>query len=284
MNKAKPKPPFFSISSQINPILLLLLIMLVIGILDNATGPEVEFGALYLIPVLLAATVSKRLGLIFSLISATQALIIDIHVGLTYSHLFFYVWHFFVNFGVFVLTAVLRSDLITANQQERIIARTDALTGLTNMRSFHEQAEAEIYRATRYDHPLTLAYIDIDNFKTVNDTLGHEEGDNLLRVVAKRMLQDARKTDLVARIGGDEFVVLLPETDQAAAKIVINQIHRNLNEEASKHAWPVTFSIGVLTCTGTPPRVGEMIKAADNLMYAVKHRGKNAVNYSVNAS
>jgi diguanylate cyclase (GGDEF)-like protein len=185
---------------------------------------------------------------------------------------------------VFVLTAVLRSDLITANQQERIIARTDALTGLTNMRSFHEQAEAEIYRATRYDHPLTLAYIDIDNFKTVNDTLGHEEGDNLLRVVAKRMLQDARKTDLVARIGGDEFVVLLPETDQAAAKIVINQIHRNLNEESSKHAWPVTFSIGVLTCTGTPPRVGEMIKAADNLMYAVKHRGKNAVNYSVNAS
>jgi diguanylate cyclase (GGDEF)-like protein len=106
-------------------------------------------------------------------------------------------------------------------------------------------------------------------------------GDDVLCTVVRQIKYLLRKTDFVARLGGDEFVLILPDTDQAGAQILISKIQISLLEEMQKNKWPVTFSIGVLTCINIPQTVNELIKQADDLMYSVKNNGKNSINYSI---
>jgi diguanylate cyclase (GGDEF)-like protein len=126
-------------------------------------------------------------------------------------------------------------------------------------------------------------YIDLDGFKTVNDQWGHKVGDQLLCVIVHGAKSHLRKTDFLARLGGDEFVVLLPETDQEAAKITVSKIQIALLDEMRLHNWPVTFSIGAMTCLDANLSTDELIIKADGLMYSVKKNGKNAVAYGVYA-
>ncbi len=168
-----------------------------------------------------------------------------------------------------------------AVEREMELARTDYLTGAANARHFYELVQGEIDRSSRYKRPFTIAYLDIDNFKTVNDLFGHSAGDKVLCTVVQCANSLLRKTDFVARLGGDEFVFLLTETGLEPARKTIANFHRNLLLEMQKNNWPVTFSIGVLTCNDTRQTVDELIKMADNLMYSVKNNSKNAVCYSV---
>jgi diguanylate cyclase (GGDEF)-like protein len=101
-----------------------------------------------------------------------------------------------------------------------------------------------------------------------------------LRTFVQYTQTSLRKTDIVARLGGDEFAILLPETGQAAAAAFFSRIQKGLLEEMQKDGWPVTFSIGVLTCLEAPRSIDEVIRLADDLMYSVKRDGKNAVTYS----
>lgn len=139
---------------------------------------------------------------------------------------------------------------------------------------------AEILRARRHGHPFTVIYIDLDNFKTVNDTLGHSVGNTLLRHVVDTLKGTVRATDLVARLGGDEFVILLPETDRDSAKVLVSKLREQLLDAMQSQGWPVTFSVGVLTCISSPANVDELIRAADAIMYEAKKTGKNAIRYS----
>jgi diguanylate cyclase (GGDEF)-like protein len=164
-------------------------------------------------------------------------------------------------------------------QREQIFARTDFLTGVLNARFFHELAQMEINRSARYQRPFTIVFIDVDNFKTINDTFGHTTGDTVLRTIAVNMEQQLRKTDIVARVGGDEFVVLLPETDSNTAPTVLTNLQRVLLDEMQENGWHVTFSIGALTVTGFQLSVDELLGRADQLMYVVKNGGKNNIHY-----
>ncbi|MCA1814852.1 MAG: GGDEF domain-containing protein [Acidobacteria bacterium] len=151
------------------------------------------------------------------------------------------------------------------------------MTGATNRRSFFEAAQIEINRARRHRHPFSVAYIDVDNFKWLNDRHGHAAGDALLRDAARAIKETVREVDMVARLGGDEFAVLLPETGEAAARAVVSRVRESLNEVAARGTSRVTFSIGVVTWT-TPPRTADMmIRQADAAMYEVKRTGKNRV-------
>jgi diguanylate cyclase (GGDEF)-like protein len=165
----------------------------------------------------------------------------------------------------------------------RELARSDYVTGAISIRYFYELAQIELKRAQRHQLPFTLAYIDLDNFKTVNDRLGHSTGDRVLRAVTDGISRQVRPADLVARLGGDEFALLLPETDGDAAKTVINKVHTCLVNEMLRNGWMVTFSVGVVTFNEVPKTVDEMVKMADNAMYSVKATGKNGVNYSIYA-
>jgi diguanylate cyclase (GGDEF)-like protein len=138
-----------------------------------------------------------------------------------------------------------------------------------------------LHRARRYPHPLTVVYMDLDNFKAVNDHFGHEVGDKLLRMITKIINRNIRSTDAVARLGGDEFALLLPETNGASAGRVIEKLHAQLLAAMKKNGWPVTFSIGVVTFLSQPESVDTMIKLVDDLMYAAKESGKNQIKYDV---
>ena len=183
--------------------------------------------------------------------------------------------------GMFLLIAYFATGFKKELEIEKNLSRTDPLTGLMNARCFYEVADIERGRAVRFNRPLTIAYIDIDNFKQVNDTYGHSVGDDFLCAVANVFKECVRNYDIVARLGGDEFAVIFPETSEATAKPAVERIQTQLSNEAHKRADFVTFSIGVVTYNQLAYTVNEIIKEADHSMYAVKKKGKNAINYKV---
>jgi diguanylate cyclase (GGDEF)-like protein len=253
-----------------------------IGILDYLTGYELAFSLFYLIPICLITWItSRRMGVIASLASASVWLTADILAGSSYSHPLILAWNTLIRLSYFVFTTLLLSSLRGALERERELAGTDYLTGAVNSRLFYELVHTEIDRLQRYSRTFTLAYIDLDDFKTLNDRFGHSVGDRVLRMVVSSAKMHLRKTDVVARLGGDEFALLLPEADQEAARVVISKVLNGLSEETGQYAWPVTCSIGVVTCGAAPPATDELVKMADELMYSVKRARKNAAAYAV---
>jgi len=239
-----------------------------LGLADFATGSEISFGFLYLMPVAFAAWyVGAAGGIVISLLSAFVWFEAYALAGGTHSSPFILYWNAGTRFGFFLVVAALLAKLRGMLLHERSLSRSDFLTGVLNSRAFGEAAAAEILRAQRYPHPFTVAYVDLDNFKAVNDTMGHSVGDALLRTVAQQMRSVLRATDVVARLGGDEFAVLMPETDAAAARSGIDKLQAALLGEMERHGWQVTFSIGVVTCRTPPDSADQLISLADNLMY-----------------
>lgn len=157
------------------------------------------------------------------------------------------------------------------------LTRTDDLTGLANRRAFEERLSAELLRSKRLDRPLSLLMVDLDDFKRVNDTYTHVVGDGILRAAAEAMLACTREIDMVARIGGEEFVVLLPETDVAGASSVGNKV---LEAVASRtleaHGIAITASVGLATADPYDDEASLLMRA-DSRLYEAKRLGKNRV-------
>jgi diguanylate cyclase (GGDEF)-like protein len=261
-------------------LLIGFVLILGLGLLDFLTGYEFSFSLFYLLPIFLVVWFAGRtFGIVASTLSALVWFLADYLSGNQYSNPIIYFWNTAIRFGFFLIITLLLVALKKALQRERELSRTDRLTGATSVDFFYELFQAEIFRFQRYRHPLTLAYVDLDNFKAVNDRFGHSVGDQVLRTVVDSARKELRKTDIVARLGGDEFAFLFPETDQLTAQALIPRIQQGLIEEMKNSNWPVTFSIGVITFITAPGTVNELIKMADDLMYTVKARGKNAVSY-----
>lgn len=260
---------------------LLVLLLIWIGVIDFLTRPDPIVGTLYLIPVVLAAWyLTPAGGIIFSL-ACTAAW------GLSSYALFetsgSALGGFWGNCAsrliTYLLIAILVSALNNALDKERRLARTDYLTGAGNTRAFFDIAEMEIKRIKRYDHPLTTVYMDLDSFKLVNDRFGHSAGDEVLRTVASTLASNLRANDFVARLGGDEFAVLFPETGLEGARVIVPRMRQQLLETVHLRGWPVTFSIGVLTCRAAPADVDSLLRLVDGVMYRAKRSGKNRVAY-----
>lgn len=181
----------------------------------------------------------------------------------------------------YVLTATLVINFRSVHNKETTLANTDDLTGLLNIRSFSVELANEILRSVRYDHTFSLSYIDIDNFKAINDTLGHLEGDRLLKTVSNSLTVSLRQTDIIARLGGDEFAVIFPETDAKEVKDAFAKTSTLLKDKMKHKGWNVTFSIGIVTFEKLPLDIKEAIHVADELMYTVKNNKKNNVAFQV---
>jgi diguanylate cyclase (GGDEF)-like protein len=251
-----------------------------IGVADVATGPEFSFGLFYLFPIVLATRFAGRnAGLAMSVLAACMWFIADDIGGRAYSHPGIRFWNAAVRFGFFTAVTLLLPAL-KALEHEREVSRTDQLTGAANRRHFFEALQAELYRSVRYGHPLTIAYIDLDAFKAMNDEFGHRTGDRILRAVVESTKSHLRKSDLMARLGGDEFVLLLPEIDCDAARLIVPKIHSALLTEMQRNKWPVTFSIGVYTSEGGSITADEMLRQADDLMYSVKRHGRGGIAFA----
>jgi diguanylate cyclase (GGDEF)-like protein len=250
-----------------------------IGLVDYITGIEISFSIFYLAPILFVTwKMGIKAGILMSVFGAIIWFISD-NATTHYSHFLIPYWNSLVRLGFFLITSIMLSKFKDELEKEKELGRIDLLTGVSNSRSFYELAGTEIERSKRHGHTLSVAYIDLDDFKSINDSSGHITGDQLLYQVALIMRQSLRRIDVTARVGGDEFVVLMPETNQETAKIVIERLQKNLLESMKSNAWPVTFSIGAVTFSAPPKSVNDMVKKADNLMYRAKQGGKNRILY-----
>jgi len=154
--------------------------------------------------------------------------------------------------------------------REREYARKDMLTGLANRVELLERLEAEQYRSERSGRPYSLLFIDIDDFKAMNDNYGHQAGDEALKILAYILKISSRKIDVAARLGGDEFVLLLLDTDERTCEIMIKRIETSTKQAFEGRSWPISISIGHTTNIGKTQEVDWVIRLADENMYKAK--------------
>jgi diguanylate cyclase (GGDEF)-like protein len=212
-------------------------------------------------------------------------LIADIYSGHPYSNIIIPYFNGLVRTTTFLLFALLFSKIKEISQKEKELARRDFLTGLLNSRGFYEYLNNEIERFKRYKSPFTIVYMDIDNFKQLNDNIGHLKADEIIREIAREIRKHFRSADIIARLGGDKFCFLLVETDYQKAKLAMDKLKDKLLSFVSDKNLPITFSYGVATFENdlsiknlTPE---EVVKIADDLMYESKKNGKNKITHKV---
>jgi diguanylate cyclase (GGDEF)-like protein len=257
--------------------------ILCVAVADALTGTEVHFTLLYLAPIAFGTWLA---GLGTGVSLSVTAAILSISADLwaregTPSATAVVAWNLVVQLGVYLAVVLLLSGFRSRLEGEQLLARTDALTGVANRRAFFEAIDLELERARRHGRPLTLAYVDADDFKYVNDALGHAEGDALLVTVAQTLRGSTRAVDAVARLGGDEFAVLLPETDGETARTLLLRLRATLGEAMERHGWRVGFSIGAATFLEPPASADQVMVRADELMYEAKRTAKGSMKLAV---
>lgn len=175
------------------------------------------------------------------------------------------------------LAALLRRS----RTREREEARRDALTGVANRFGFLERVAEEMNRSRRTGVPLSLAYLDCDDFKLANDTLGHLAGDEILQLIATTIQANIRSYDCVGRLGGDEFAILFAETGSDTARTASERIRGLLKERLAGQTWPVTCSVGVAIFAQPEGRPEALLHIADQAMYEAKRSTRGGVRYVI---
>lgn len=258
-----------------------LLLALVMGALNYLLGMY-SLTILFVIPIFLSSWfVGKRHGFftafvcaVTNLVSSAMGAATDVDPAIFFGGTAIHGCYMF-------LLGLMFSTLKGKLENEVQMARIDPLTNALTRRGFYELAEYELSKSRRYSRPITFAYLDLDNFKEINDTLGHGAGDRLLSRVADAIRKNTRETDTVARVGGDEFVIMLTETNPDSAKVVIDKLRSRFHKEMEKEGLPVSFSMGVVSCLRASDPLDDILVKADSLMYAVKSNGKNAIRYEI---
>jgi diguanylate cyclase (GGDEF)-like protein len=254
----------------------------VIGWLDYETGPEIGLSLLYLVPVALSGWFG----------GVSSAVIVGCFAGATWlgadlawrnndTAVAISIWNAFTRFVIYVSEGVFiallhrdREQLKRLAARESLLARTDSSTGLPNARAFLERAERELQRGAS----LCVLYVDLDNFKMFNDRLGHAAGDDILEEVARILREAIGEDDIAARIGGDEFALLLPCDDHGKAQRIGAAIAERIREVG--RAFPdIGFgaTVGVVFFREPPENAEELLRAADEAMYRGKTLGKGQV-------
>jgi diguanylate cyclase (GGDEF)-like protein len=253
------------------------LLTLLVYWVNVLTPPHARFGILYIIPVLLVTwTEGLTWGLVFGIASiglrevvALDQMPADTPVA----------WRIANGAAYVAVVAVAMAGLQTLRRSQAQLAQLviqDQLTNVLNARAFADRLTQELDRNRRYPRPLALLYMDLDNFKVINDTHGHQTGDAVLRLVADAMRTSVRQADVVGRLGGDEFAVLMPETDAQVADAAAKRLVAGLRN-VFKGTPNVTASIGVVSCTATDASTDDLLRRADQAMYDAKRMGKDRV-------
>ncbi len=253
-----------------------------VGALDYLTGYELSVTFFYLLPVAIASWYAGR-GASVSIAALSCALwySADLGAGHTYQNSAIPLWNASIRFMIFVVNGLLLVALRDSLFRQRDLARTDALTGVCGRRAFEDRLEHDLALARRNGRPLTIAFLDLDDFKVLNDRRGHVVGDQVLRATALALQSATRNVDMVARLGGDEFALVLPDTPGQGAEELVAKLMREVRHALGAVAPEVTCSVGVITFDRVPPRLEEAVRAADALMYQAKRDGKNRVAFRV---
>ncbi len=270
--------PFLARQKPFGIYLICFFLLGIIGFLDFVTGYEISFFIFYALPIWLATWYGgRKSGLLFAFICIIGWLIADFMTGHDYSHPLIPYWNAAIRLGFFVMTAIALDNVKEKLRLEELQADFDGLTGLLNGRGFRERAAILFPLLRREQQPYAIAFIDVDNFKHVNDTKGHAEGDLVLKKVAATMRNSLRASDMLSRLGGDEFVILLPRTGAQQTETVLTQLKNALDQTARDAGWPIGFSIGAGIFDSTGTEIENALSAADALMYDVKKSGKGKI-------
>lgn len=253
-----------------------------LGWVDYVTGPDIGFSLFYLIPIAICGWyVGKTAGFAVAFAAALTWFIADLafHV----EHWGIFLWNAFTRLVIYATQAwtmaTLRLDREALKRRvhhEATLARTDVGTSLPNVRSFTETADLNLEVARRNGWPVCLLYIDLDDFKQINDRFGHDRGDEVLRSVGDAISSSIRGDDVPARIGGDEFVVLLMNSDRIGSELVARRIHERIANSGPAHI-DVTATIGAAFFSHAPEHASELLAIADRTMYTAKQEGKRRV-------
>jgi diguanylate cyclase (GGDEF)-like protein len=249
-----------------------------IASLDFITTDRVSLLLPHLLPILFVTWYAGfRWGIFLAVSLTASQMLSSILNGVGAPLSTYWYWNMATDFAASMLIVCMQSRLKKAFDRADRLARHDMLTGCLNRAGFYEALQFEIDIAKRYTKRFSLIYFDCDNFKHVNDTLGHHTGDKLLKKVGSTLRDHVRRVDFVCRLGGDEFAVLLSEAEQSAANQTITHLRAQLDSAMKDMTWPVTFSIGVATFDAAPETLDRALEMADGLMYEVKKSGKNNI-------
>ena len=272
--------PTLLAAKRAHPLVLLLVVLLVpaIAFFDYLTGPQLGSSLLYVIPIVLVARIGSKASAWTTLILAAIGwMVVDVLTTPTYTGVFVPLWNTLTRVAFFIFALVAVRNTQQQLHSARIMALSDPLTGLPNRQLLLILLGAARARLERYGTPLTLAYMDIDDFKLVNDRHGHVTGDRLLQAVADVLAEAVRDTDTVARIGGDEFLILLPDADRETAGSILARVRNSLREIPLPTGVAVSYSIGACTFYVPDESLEAMVRKADEQMYRVKRSGKDAL-------
>ncbi len=240
----------------------------IVAYLDALTGPDLSFSIFYLLPVAVATLrFGRSLGMRVGVTSAIIWTAID---SVSHGFHLLEVWNGAVRLGYFLIVSGLLAELASRFEAEAALAREDALTGLLNRRGFIEAAERELARSRRTGEAVAFAFLDLDDFKTINDTEGHEAGDAVLRDMAAVCLTTMRSVDLTSRMGGDEFAFCLPGVTREGAQRAVDR----LRENATAQPHLPGFSLGLAYFEEPPLTLDAAMHEVDRAMYRAKAAGK----------
>lgn len=253
--------------------------VLVLGAVHFAFAPELPFTLFYLAPIAVAAWYAEGWTYLIATVAAAGWTVGTFHGLVEPTGTTLVVWSGAMYLGLFLAVAALTLRLRHAMALYRSSAERDSLTGLLNHGAFRRKVEYEIDRALRYGRIFTVAYVDLDRFKEVNDNRGHAEGDAVLKRLAVVLEDSTRATDAAARVGGDEFALLLPETPYARAEKALGMLQRRIRDAMEEGGWPTSASIGAVTFEAPVDSADEALGLADRFMYEVKGEGGDAVHH-----
>ncbi|HEX7004303.1 MAG TPA: GGDEF domain-containing protein [Trueperaceae bacterium] len=263
-----------------HPLVLLLIVLLVplIAFIDYLTGPELGSSLFYTIPIVVMARIASRFAAWATLVLAALGwMTVDVLTTPSYTGILIPLWNTLTRVAFFTLALVVVRNTQQELRSARIMALSDPLTGLPNRQYLLIMLGAARARLERYGSPLTLAFMDVDDFKPVNDRHGHLAGDKLLQEIATVLVEEVRDTDTVARIGGDEFLILLPDAPAPTASQILERVRNALAKIRLPEGSAVSFSIGACTFLEAGESIEAMLRRADEQMYRVKRSGKDAV-------
>jgi diguanylate cyclase (GGDEF)-like protein len=254
------------------------MLMGVIYLLSHLLDQQILIGIYFFIPIaLISWSGGLTWGIAFSLLATVMQLSVEFYgspSAVSRLNLYINTFGFLV---VFLAVAYLTYRFSEDHRRLLRISREDFLTGAMNRVGFYDVLNMEIRRQIRFGHPYTLAIVSCDHFKRINDTLGHGEGNDLLITVARTLELNTRTTDVVARLGSDEFALLFPLIMKHEAVTVLDKLKARLTEAMKEHHWDVTFSIAAIAFDKSPGSVGHALDLVDNLIRENKLVSKDSI-------
>jgi diguanylate cyclase (GGDEF)-like protein len=272
---------FKSSSSQFRILVFILGIFISLAIFfvnQKFIESSINFTLFYEIPIIIVCWYSRTdFAIALAVLCVSEWSFINIiRIGIN-KGLMVYIFDILIRLFMYLFIIFILSRLKINSWNEKALARKDNLTGVYNLNGFYELMNLELYKMKRYKKPITLAYLDIDNFKKINDRFGHSSGNDVLVKLTKIIQGNIRKSDFIARLGGDEFIIVYPDMDIQRARIAIDKIRNVVSDQMKSKSLECFLSIGVGIFNNWDKSIDDMISVVDQLMYKVKNSTKNDV-------